>query len=104
MSLMKLFYEVTYRYFRAPWDIGPREELVALVASGRIAPCRAIDLGCGTGANAIYLAQKGFEMTGVDYAAAAVEKARGRAPEAGGGGRFIVGGSTNPGPPPGAVR
>ncbi|HLF08321.1 MAG TPA: methyltransferase domain-containing protein, partial [Dehalococcoidia bacterium] len=87
---MKLFYEVTYRYFRAPWDIGPREELVALVASGRIAPCRAIDLGCGTGANAIYLAQKGFEMTGVDYAAAAVEKARARATEAGVQVDFIV--------------
>ena len=95
MSLMKLFYEVTYRYFRAPWDIGPREELVALVESGRIAPCRAIDLGSGTGANAIYLAQKGFDMTGVDYAAAAVEKARPRAKEAGVQVSFIVDDLTN---------
>ncbi|HSR33503.1 MAG TPA: class I SAM-dependent methyltransferase [Anaerolineae bacterium] len=80
---MKLFYEVIYRYFRAPWDIGAREELVALVDSGRIKPCRAIDLGCGTGANAIYLAQRGFEMTGVDFAEAALEKARARARDAG---------------------
>ena len=29
MSLVKYFYEITYRYFRAPWDVGPREELVA---------------------------------------------------------------------------
>ena len=70
---MKLFYEIIYRYFRAPWDIGAREELVALVDSGRIQPCRAIDLGCGTGANAIYLAENGFEVTGVDYAEAAIE-------------------------------
>jgi SAM-dependent methyltransferase len=79
---MKLFYEITYRYFRAPWDIGAREELVALVDGGRIEPCRAIDLGCGTGANAIYLAQKGFEVTGVDFAEAAIEKAKARAKDA----------------------
>ncbi len=76
---MKFFYEVIYRYFRAPWDVAAREELVSLVESGHIKPCRAIDLGCGTGANAIYLAQKGFEVTGVDYAAVAIEKARTRA-------------------------
>ena len=79
---MKQFYEITYRYFRAPWDIGAREELRSLVESGRIKPCRAIDLGCGAGTNAIYLAQKGFEVTGVDYAEAAIEKARARAKEA----------------------
>lgn len=56
MNVMKAFYEITYRYVRAPWDIGAREELVSLVERGCIKPCRAIDLGCGTGANAIYLA------------------------------------------------
>lgn len=92
---MKLFYEVIYRYFRAPWDIGAREELVDLVDSGRIEPCRAIDLGCGTGANAIYLAQKGFEVTGVDYAEAAIEKAMARAREAGVHVEFILDDLTN---------
>lgn len=92
---MKLFYEIIYRYFRAPWDIGAREELVALVDSGRIQPCRAIDLGCGTGANAIYLAQNGFEVTGVDYAEAAIEKAKARAIEAGVQADFIVDDLTN---------
>jgi len=87
---MKMFYEVIYRYFRAPWDIGAREELVALVESGRIKPGKAIDLGCGAGANAIYLAQQGFEVTGVDYAKAAIEKARGRAEEAGVQVNFLV--------------
>lgn len=75
----KQFYEVTYRRFRAPWDIGARKELVALVEGGRIRPGRAIDLGCGAGANAIYLAERGFDVTGVDYAAAAIDKARARA-------------------------
>ncbi len=82
-TAMKQFYEIIYRYFRAPWDIGTREELLSLVEGGRIKPCRAIDLGCGTGANAVYLAQNGFEVTGVDLSEAAIEKARARAREAG---------------------
>ena len=92
---MKRFYEITYRYFRAPWDTGAREELVSLVESGRIKPGRAIDLGCGTGANALYLAQNGFEVTGVDYAEAAIEKAQARAKEAGAQVNFLVDDLTN---------
>lgn len=92
---MKLFYETIYRYFRAPWDIGPRAELRSLVESGRVQPGRAIDLGCGAGANSIYLAQKGFEVTGVDYAQAAIEKARSRAGESGARVTFIVDDLTN---------
>jgi SAM-dependent methyltransferase len=93
--VMKLFYEIVYRYFRAPWDIGAREELVSVVESGRIEPCRTIDLGCGAGANAIYLAQKGFDVTGVDYAKAAIEKAQARAKEAGVQINFILDDLTN---------
>ena len=93
--VMKLFYEITYRYFRAPWDLGAREELVSLVESERIKPCRAIDLGCGAGANTIYLAQRGFKMTGVDYAKAAIEKAQARAKEAGVEVNFIIDDLTN---------
>ncbi len=92
---MKLFYEMTYRYLRAPWDTGAREELVSLVKSGRIQPARAIDLGCGTGANTVYLAQQVFDMTGVDYAPAAIEKAQARAREAGVQVNFFVDDLTN---------
>lgn len=87
---VKSFYNLTYRYFRAPWDIGARKELASLVGEGRIQPCRAIDLGCGTGANAIYLAQHGFDVTGMDYAQAAIEKAQARARAAGVQVSFIV--------------
>ncbi len=76
---MKLFYQLGYRYFRMPWEIGPREELVQLVENRGIVPCRALDLGCGTGSNAVFLAQHGFDVTGVDYAASAIEKARRKA-------------------------
>ena len=80
---MKVFYELGYRYFRMPWDIGARKELVELVESGRIAPCRAIDLGIGTASNVIFLAQRGFDVVGVDYAASAVALGRKRAQSAG---------------------
>lgn len=80
---MKWFYEITYSRFRAPWDVGARKELVELVESGRLKPCRAIDLGSGTASNCIYLAQRGFEVTGVDFASAAIALGRQRAAEAG---------------------
>jgi SAM-dependent methyltransferase len=73
---MKWVYELMYRYWQAPYDNGPDQHLVEFVESGRIEPCRAIDLGCGTGRNALFLAQKAFEVTGVDYASSAIEKAR----------------------------
>jgi SAM-dependent methyltransferase len=79
---MKLFYQLGYKLFRMPWDMGPREELVRLVDDGEIAPGRALDLGCGTGSNAIFLAQHGFDVTAVDYAASAIDKAKRRADEA----------------------
>jgi SAM-dependent methyltransferase len=80
---VRWFYQVMYRHFTAPWELGPRQELVELVESGALTPCRAIDLGCGTGANAIFLAQHGFEVTGVDFAPAALEKATRAAADAG---------------------
>ncbi|WP_438854530.1 class I SAM-dependent methyltransferase [Agromyces sp. M3QZ16-3] len=80
---MRWFYEVVYRFFRAPWEVGARAELVDLVERGVIPPGRALDLGCGTGANAIFLAQRGFDVTGVDFAPSGIAKAT-RAAEAAG--------------------
>lgn len=92
---MKAFYEIGYRFFRMPWEQGPRDELVHLVESGQIHPCGAIDLGCGTGSNAIFLAQHGFDVTGVDYADSAIAKARRRAASSGATVSFVVGSLTN---------
>ena len=78
-------YDVIYR-FGAPWEIGVRSELRELVASGRLAPApgeRAIDLGCGTGANTVFLAQSGWRTVGVDFSSVALRKAERRAREAG---------------------
>ncbi len=69
---------------RAPWDMGaPRPDLAHLVESGELEPCRAMDLGCGTGHNVIYLAEQGFDATGVDISSRAITKAR-REAQAGG--------------------
>lgn len=48
---MKWFYEILYSRFRVPYDVGPRSELVELVESGQLQPCKALDLGSGTASN-----------------------------------------------------
>ena len=81
------FYDLAYRWGWAPWDaVGVREELRALLATGEVTPAthpRALDLGCGTGANVVELATRGFETTGVDFSAVALHKAEERARAAG---------------------
>ena len=61
------------------WDIGrPQGAVVRLEAAGWIAD-PVLDVGCGTGENSIYLAQGGHRVVGVDFARAAIEKARAKA-------------------------
>ena len=63
-----------------PWDTGtPDPLLVEMIESRAIAPGRTLEIGCGTGTNAIYLAQHGFDMLGVDISEVAVDKARAKA-------------------------
>jgi SAM-dependent methyltransferase len=60
-----------------PWNVEtPPELLVELVDSGKVQPCKAIDLGCGAGNYAIYLAGRGFEVTGVDFSPTAIRIAK----------------------------
>ncbi|MCA1221702.1 class I SAM-dependent methyltransferase [Streptomyces sp. 8L] len=69
----------------------PDESLAACVDRGLIAPGRALDLGCGTGRNALYLASRGFEVDAVDLSPVAVAWAEDRARGAGIGARFLSG-------------
>ncbi len=67
-----------------PWDVGrPCEELVAAIEQGLLQPTRALELGCGTGVNACYLAEQGFSTTAVDLSPTAIERARQRAAKQG---------------------
>lgn len=71
------------RYAETPkrWSGQPNTTLVDLV--GGLAPGRAVDLGCGEGADAIWLARQGWRVTGVDISPTAVGRARAAATEAG---------------------
>lgn len=63
-----------------PWDVGtPDDHLVSLIGSGAVKPCRAIEVGCGTGTNALWLGQQGFDVVGVDLSPRAIERARAKA-------------------------
>lgn len=59
------------------WSLGPNRFFADLVGELDVAPGRAIDLACGEGRNAVWLAQLGWQVTGVDFSAVGV--ARGRA-------------------------
>lgn len=61
----------------------PDENLASHVTSGRLTPGRALDLGCGAGRNALYLAAAGFEVDAVDLSPTAIAWARERAGSAG---------------------
>jgi cyclopropane fatty-acyl-phospholipid synthase-like methyltransferase len=78
---MSLWWDLVYLFRQTPWDTGiTPPEIVAMVESGRFpARSHALDLGCGTGTNAIYLAQRGFEVTGVDISRRAISLARRKA-------------------------
>lgn len=78
---------------RPPWDTGVTPpELDRFVESHP--PGRALDLGCGTGTNVVYLARHGWEAVGVDFAGRAIAKARRRARDAGVSSTFLVGDAT----------
>lgn len=63
-----------------PWDSGePDPNLVELVQSGRVAKGRALEIGCGTGTNALWLGEQGFEVVALDLAPLAIERARAKA-------------------------
>ncbi len=60
-----------------PWNVEtPPDALVELVDSGKVKPCKTIDLGCGAGNYAIYLASRGFDVTGIDISPTAVKIAK----------------------------
>lgn len=76
------FFDVAYEG-RPPWDLGrPQAAVVRLAEQGEIAGS-VLDVGCGTGEHALYLAARGHELLGIDLAPRAVERARAKARERG---------------------
>ncbi len=71
-------YERAYRTGAARWDTGitPPEVVELIEGPSALAAGRALDLGCGTGTNVLYLRRHGWEATGVDFSELAIAAAR----------------------------
>jgi methyl halide transferase len=73
-------WEVAYRAGTPPWDAGkPHAELTRVLDECHLRPQTVLEIGCGTGADAIVLARRRFEVTAVDCSPIAIERARLRA-------------------------
>jgi len=74
-------WDARYASGDAPWDVGvPDEHLTAFVEARPERGGRALEVGCGTGTNALWLAARGYQVVAVDLSPLAVERARARAP------------------------
>jgi len=72
-----------YAQGNIPWDSGkPSEELLRVLNAGKLTGKTALEIGCGTGTNAIELARRGFEVTAVDCVEQAISVARVKARDA----------------------
>jgi len=59
------------------WELGkPRPILVEFVEKGLIKQGKALDICCGAGTNTVYLATKGFQVTGIDISPTAIQYAK----------------------------
>jgi SAM-dependent methyltransferase len=70
-------YRVLYRIGVTPWD-GPGIPAPLMAEAGSPQPGVAVDLGCGTGHQARYLASRGWSVTAVDYLTEVIARARSR--------------------------
>src|SRR6266705_4272763 len=82
---MLIPYALMYRLGFAPWERRPIVPTWQRVTEGpgALPPGRALDVGCGTGRDAVYLAKRGWQVTAVDFADAAIAKAEQRAADEG---------------------
>ena len=75
---MQFFFESIYQG-EPPWDIGrPQKEIIQLEQAGEIVGS-VLDVGCGTGENALYLATQKHEVWGIDFTPLAIKKAEEKA-------------------------
>jgi SAM-dependent methyltransferase len=80
------FWDTFYRAGDRIWTGRPNAVLVREVVD--LTPGRALDLGCGEGADAIWLAQRGWRVTAADISRIALDRAAGNAAAAGVGDRI----------------
>lgn len=85
-------WDADYRGQTPPaWDIGrPADELQRIVKEGIVHACRVVDLGCGSGTDAIFLARQGFDVTAIDISPTALSQAEEKARKAGVSVRWVL--------------
>lgn len=84
MSYVDRDWNGRYAAHQTPWDSGrPSRELQNVLSEHNIPRGRALELGCGTGTNSVYLAQQGFTVTALDCSPLALEQGRRKARAAG---------------------
>jgi len=78
MPWQQRMYDIMYRRGTPRWETGViPSPLVDLIEGEKALPAgRALDLGCGTGAHSIYLAEHGWEAVGIDFSAVAIRAAQ----------------------------
>ena len=93
MDRVSFFFRAAYLLGFKPWDTGvsPPELVSVVEGPGKLEPGKALDLGCGTGTNSIYLARHGWGTTGVDFVPRAIAQARRKAAAGGASPRLLVG-------------
>jgi SAM-dependent methyltransferase len=84
------FFDLAYEG-SPPWDLGrPQHVVVELAEAGEIVGS-VLDVGCGTGEHALYLAERGHDVLGIDTASRAIDLARAKAADRGLDAAFEVG-------------
>jgi SAM-dependent methyltransferase len=69
-----------YQCGDTPWESGhPDDRLIASIETLMLPPCKVLEIGCGTGHDAVWLAQQGFTVTAIDQSTTAIHSARERA-------------------------
>src|ERR1700757_1582905 len=83
MASRNMLFRAMYRVGFTPWDGHPQPKSLQDLVEGNDSPAlpaaTALDIGCGTGDTSIYLAQHGWQVTGVDFVPRALAKARAKA-------------------------
>lgn len=73
MTDMRSLWDARYEAKGALWGAEPNQYLVEIAQT--LDPGTALDLGCGQGRNSLWLASRGFEVTGLDLSPVAIEQA-----------------------------
>lgn len=84
-------FEERYQSGTTPWELDRQDShLVRIIEKKIVKPCKTLEIGCGTGSNAVWLHSRGFLVSAMDFSSLAIEKAKEKALTQGADIRFSV--------------